>query len=320
MTKDFYDASWFKYSSSNLAVVFTEAGSITCYNPLFAEHFFTGDASPTKIHECFSHEELKKLTEVFHQLQHDKAHSLPFISNYNDGYAYKWEFTYQPADNNFIGIAHTLDKLSKNESSLIPVDHLIESFMNNSPASAWICDEEGRLLSMNRYYLNFTGLSASDTGKTLWSIFPKELADIYHENNQIVLNTNEVLKTEEESVNVYGEKKNFLVYKFPLQTVNNIRLIGGWSIDITDRKLAEEKIREHNLKLQELAFLQSHQVRRPLANILGLIELIKHDNGSIKEEQMRNLLLYIQQSATELDDEIMKIMDKLQGEDYGSGI
>ncbi len=44
--------------------------------------------------------------------------------------------------------------------------------------------------------------------------------------------------------------------------------------DITERKKAENQLKLQNEKLLEIAFLQSHIVRRPAANIIGLINLI----------------------------------------------
>jgi PAS domain S-box-containing protein len=197
---------------------------------------------------------------------------------------------------------------------MINTDHLIDSFMNNSPASAWICDPDGKLLTMNKYFLAFTGLTHTDIGKTLWEVYPKQLADLYYRNNAIVLDSNNILKTEELSIDTTGKTRNFLVYKFPLFTVDNKKLVGGWAIDITERKVAEQKIFAHDLKVKELTFLQSHEVRRPLANMLGLIELIKADGDKIENEYLKNILLYIQLSATELDNEIRRVIDRLQEE------
>ncbi|MCD6068992.1 MAG: sensor protein [Bacteroidetes bacterium] len=44
-------------------------------------------------------------------------------------------------------------------------------------------------------------------------------------------------------------------------------------IDISERKQAEQRIAVQNKRLCDIAFLQSHQVRQPVANILGLINL-----------------------------------------------
>jgi hypothetical protein len=44
------------------------------------------------------------------------------------------------------------------------------------------------------------------------------------------------------------------------------------------RKQSEELLALQNKKLIEITFLQTHQVRRPVASVLGLISLVKMDN------------------------------------------
>src|SRR5690606_34910517 len=46
--------------------------------------------------------------------------------------------------------------------------------------------------------------------------------------------------------------------------------------EIKEKTLAVEALKIQNSKLFEIAFLQSHQVRGPITNILGLIELFNH--------------------------------------------
>ena len=49
-------------------------------------------------------------------------------------------------------------------------------------------------------------------------------------------------------------------------------------IDITKRKAVEDKLLLQNQHLREIAVLQAHQVRQPIANILGLINLFNYSN------------------------------------------
>jgi signal transduction histidine kinase len=154
------------------------------------------------------------------------------------------------------------------------------------------------------------GLDQNAVRKSMWDLFPAELASQYHANNMEVLRTNEILKTQEISIDKFGNRRTFIVCKFPVNTKDEQRLIGGWSIDITDQKEAEQKVLEHSERLREIAFLQSHEVRRPLSNILSLIELIG-ENGDINGEiRGSHIVDYLKQSATELDDVIRKIMLK----------
>ncbi len=75
--------------------------------------------------------------------------------------------------------------------------------------------------------------------------------------------------------------------------------------DITERKQNELKIINQNEKLKVIAWQQSHEVRGPVASILGLLNLIKTED---KETYNPLYLQYLQQSAEQLDKIIHKIV------------
>ena len=302
---------WLKHSNNNLFIVFDTYGSIIYANDLF-KAFFLIQKDAEHITNVFTKEESNKLLSFAKCITSDTNKQVNFVSYDKKDNIFQWEFMfYDP--HSIIGIGQKNNTASRT-ASFINVEHLIASFMDNSPASAWICDAEGRLLSMKKYYLAFVGLTTADIGKTLWELFPKHLADDYYRNNAVVLETYQVLKTEELSIDHLGRARNFLVYKFPLTTVDNKKLVGGWSIDITEKKIAEQKVFEHGIKIKELAFLQSHKVRKPLANMLELIEVLKTMEAKLFDEELKNALMYIQSSALELDNEIKRVIDKLQEE------
>lgn len=78
--------------------------------------------------------------------------------------------------------------------------------------------------------------------------------------------------------------------------------------DIGDRLKYMETIEEQNTKLQEIAFIQSHIVRAPLARIMGLIDLLNnYSNNTKNATEYLNLILT---SAKELDEIIKTIVEK----------
>lgn len=77
------------------------------------------------------------------------------------------------------------------------------------------------------------------------------------------------------------------------------------SRDITDRKLAEQKILTQNEKLREIARIQSHEIRRPLANILGIIDLLSKKSQVTQSEDLVDLLL---KSSMELENVIRDVV------------
>lgn len=76
--------------------------------------------------------------------------------------------------------------------------------------------------------------------------------------------------------------------------------------DITDQNRYIKAIEEQNDKLQEIAYIQSHTVRAPLASIMGLVNLIKIDNGKQPDPEIVEAL---DKAAKEFDEIIRKIAD-----------
>jgi PAS domain S-box-containing protein len=85
-------------------------------------------------------------------------------------------------------------------------------------------------------------------------------------------------------------------------------------IDITERKKHLSKILQQNEKLREIAWMQSHEIRAPLARIMGLINLLsRYNHGG---QNLDELLGYIMSSANEMDDIIKKIVRETEKESF----
>ena len=84
-----------------------------------------------------------------------------------------------------------------------------------------------------------------------------------------------------------------------------LRLIGT-NRNITDDIAVQEKLKTQNKVLRDIAFIQSHEVRRPLANILGVIEVLNSSNSVNNKEIFDHLI----ESANELDMQIRSIVKK----------
>jgi len=76
--------------------------------------------------------------------------------------------------------------------------------------------------------------------------------------------------------------------------------------DITDQNRYIKAIEEQNDKLQEIAYIQSHTVRAPLASIMGLVNLIKSDTDKQPDPEIVDAL---ERAAREFDEIVRKIAD-----------
>jgi CheY-like chemotaxis protein len=82
----------------------------------------------------------------------------------------------------------------------------------------------------------------------------------------------------------------------------------GFTLDISMQKKQTEALELQNAKLMEIGWVQSHQVRAPLARIMGLVQMI--NNNHHEADSLKTALSYMMQSANELDDIIREIVKK----------
>lgn len=77
--------------------------------------------------------------------------------------------------------------------------------------------------------------------------------------------------------------------------------------DVTERKFYLRSVEEQNRIFREISWMQSHMVRAPLANILGLLPML---NNEVQAQERSEIVDYINKSATELDNIIKEITKK----------
>lgn len=80
----------------------------------------------------------------------------------------------------------------------------------------------------------------------------------------------------------------------------------GFTLDISQQKLQTGSLQLQNERLMEIGRVQSHEVRAPLARIMGLIPMI--DNSSHDKNDLKIALKYLKESANELDLIVKKIV------------
>lgn len=86
-----------------------------------------------------------------------------------------------------------------------------------------------------------------------------------------------------------------------------IRVVGS-IIDITDSKIYLQKIESQNKSLKEIAWMQSHVVRAPLAKLMGYVQLLNQEhNHDFGLEESKAIIL---DAANDLDHIIKEIAKK----------
>jgi len=77
--------------------------------------------------------------------------------------------------------------------------------------------------------------------------------------------------------------------------------------DITEFQEKRNLILAQEEALSDIAWRHSHEVRKPVANILGLVQLLTEDNF-LENDERNEYLAYLRDSALELDDTVREII------------
>lgn len=87
-------------------------------------------------------------------------------------------------------------------------------------------------------------------------------------------------------------------------TEGNVISISLNATDITERKLNEQHILAQNDSLKSIAYIQSHELRRPVASILGLVGIMESHEYIFNKEDVEML----GKAASEQDTKIRTIV------------
>jgi PAS domain S-box-containing protein len=165
-------------------------------------------------------------------------------------------------------------KRQQAEEDLREMQGFLASLLEHAPISIYIASTDGRLRLVNRAWEEFHGLSRENAiGRQLEQIYPAEVARRYIESNQRVVDAAAPIVTEEIGDAPDG-RHYFHTVKFPLRDPSGeIEAVGGVSVDVTERKQAEQALRKRNLDLELLnraahAFSSTLDLDQVLATVL----------------------------------------------------
>jgi PAS domain S-box-containing protein len=203
------------------------------------------------------------------------------------------------------------------------------ALIDNTSAVIYMRDLDGRYMVVNREYERLFHLRREDiVGLTDHDLFPAAIADEFRANDRRAASTGVPVSIEEVAPGEDGPH-TYITVKFPLlDSAGRAYAVAGISTDITDRKRAEEQVRQLNAELEQrvrdrtaeletavreldaFAYSVSHDLRAPLRSLHGFSEVLLEDYADRLDEDGCQYLRRIQANVArqgQLIDDLLRL-------------
>ncbi len=197
--------------------------------------------------------------------------------------------------------------LKATEDALFNERYLFDSLLTSVPDAIYFRDTRGKFLRANPAFAARLAISdpALALGKTPFEMLDREAALELHLQDEEVLRTGEPQHYKlEKRTRADGVIQWDLATRLPLLGKDRevVGIVGVFR-DVTDQKVAEEKLLESVLRRDEFLAMLSHELRNPLASVVTATQLLKGEQ--LAPEPVRLLEVVDRQShqmARLLDD------------------
>lgn len=246
-----------------------------------------------------------EVSEFEYRFLHQKGHWLWLMTR-----AVVFQVNEEGRTTQILGFTQDISERKEAENKILRNQQLLKSINSNLNEGIFRCSESGILVYINRACARLLGYQsrAEILGKDFSSY-------IDFQNFCSFLNEHPKLREKTSNFEVSFKKKDGQTFPGLLNFIQtrdkdgNIFYDGTFS-DITEQIEAAEKLRQRNEELQKVNFeldkfvySVSHDLRAPLASIMGLIELLKSETDieririylDLQDKSVRRLDLFIQE-------------------------
>ncbi|WOK09377.1 PAS domain S-box protein [Imperialibacter roseus] len=261
--------------------------------------------------ELWAEVPILKKSKFYPQAHHALERQQPFVAVEEFKVRKRWfEISLFPKSGGLSVYFKDITKETEQQQQILEIKNNLDATINSTNDLIFSIDRNMRLISANRA---FRDRLRTDLNVELKEGQPIEAPDAGGEtSNKWAAHLTRALTGEQFSIteeDVLGDRTMYSLVSFnPFMEDGACVGAACFIKDITERTLQLKAIEEQNKRLSEIAWMQSHVVRAPVARIMGLIELISSAHS--KEEDKAQLLEYVDLSAKQLDGIIRDITAK----------
>jgi PAS domain S-box-containing protein len=159
-----------------------------------------------------------------------------------------------PFPNGLLVYGRDITDKKQAQAALQESEERFRGLMDHGPAVAWMKDEDGRYVYVNRRYAEHFRTSLEERrGRTDFDIRPADVAQRLVNADRAVLREDRPLELTEDVTDPDGSLRHWQVVKFPVRDASGRRYVGGMAVDVTERRLTEERLRDYAHQLRALS-------------------------------------------------------------------
>lgn len=210
------------------------------------------------------------------------------------------------------GIVLDITKRKQNEQELIESNERFKILAKATVEAVIDWDLENDCIFYGEGFNNMFGYTTFNSDTDLWkkNIHTDDSKRVLKDLNKAIKDPKKEFFNSEYRFVKFNGNIAYIQHKgiFIRNEKGEVTRIIGAMVDLTESLEKMNTIEQQNKTLKDISWTQSHVVRAPLANLLGLINLLK-DNKKMGYTDDR-LIDYIGESATKLDHIIHEIVKK----------
>lgn len=195
------------------------------------------------------------------------------------------------------------------EQALWASETYLHAILQFSPALISVKDLDGNVVLASDHFKQMANIDEDGfVGKNVFDVYPQDVAQAMWDIDHAALSKHQTFETELDLIHKDGSVHTYLIVKFPLRNKeNNVFGVCTIGTDISERKLAENALREQQSRLNYMAF---HDSLTALPNRSLFYDRIFHGLARARRSNSKLALML-------LDIDRFKVINDSLGHDSG---
>lgn len=217
-------------------------------------------------------------------------------------------------NNNIIGVifnAQNIDSEKRAELKTLENEEKFRKTLEVAPVMVAIIDSAKKITYVNPMLESGLGYDKDELLKNDISVLIPDHLNAFHEKkmDEYYKNPRQISKLRKDILHAKRKDRSILEVEVYLNhyKIQEKLFVVAIMHDVSQLRKSEQNLKAKNEQLKSIAWRQSHEVRAPLSNILGLCNIIENASGQSELEQP---LEFLRESASRLDEIIRKIVQE----------